>query len=92
MAAKKRPTGRERREAARRARQRKKQLRVAATGAAVSAAIVAGVLLFASGGSGTDETGTAAAPAFTLAKYEGGEAALSEYLGRPLVVTFMHTW
>ena len=88
--ASKRPTGRQRREAARRARERTKRLRIGAAVAAVAAVLV-GLVLVTTGGSKSASESTAA-PEFSLAKFEGGEAALSDYLGRPLAVTFMHTY
>lgn len=58
----------------------------------VAVAVTAGLLLLAGGTSGTGGSDPTAAPEFSLAKFEGGEAALSDFLGRPLAVTFMHTW
>ncbi len=84
-----RPTGRQRRELARRERRRRQRLRVAGAGAVALATVIVGMFLLL-GGTGTS-TATSA-PEFSLAKFAGGEAALSDYLGRPLAVTFMHTW
>ncbi len=84
-----RPTGRQRRENARLARRRRKRIRAAGAGVAVVAAVVVGLFVLSGGGESTSAT---EAPEFSLAKFGGGEAALSEYLGRPLAVTFMHTY
>ena len=90
--ASKRPAGRQRREAAWRASQRSKRVLVGGAVLAAVVAVAAGLLVLSGGTSGTGGSDPTAAPEFSLAKFEGGEAALSDFLGRPLAVTFMHTW
>ncbi len=74
---------------ARRKAQLKRQ-RMAWAGGIGVGILVLGALLFWPGG-GNDDVGTIA-PEFTLPAFEGDLIKLSDYRGKPVAVTFMHTW
>ncbi len=78
---------RARREAARRARQRR---RLVGWGGAVAAVALAVVGLVFVGGSGDEAA--AMAPDFALETLDGETLQLSDYRGRPVAVTFMHSF
>lgn len=82
-----RQSKRARREAARRARQRQQRIRWGT--AAVIILAVTGIIVL-SGGSG-DQAG-ALAPDFELETPDGETVRLSDYRGKPVAVTFMHTY
>jgi len=82
------PTKRERREAARLAAQRRQRLRW--TGLALVA--VLGVGSFVIFGTGSQDQAAAMAPDFQLESSNGEQVRLSDYLGRPVALTFMHTY
>ncbi len=91
MSRQKKPTGRARREAMRKARLRKQRNRRLAWGGVVSAMVLGlGALILMSQQSGTSEP--EAAPDFELQRFDGEPVKLSDYRGRPVAVTFMHTW
>ncbi len=78
---------RARREAARRAHQRRQRITWSAIIGATIVAISAIVFI---GGSGNQAA--ALAPDFTLDRSDGDTVTLSDYRGRPVAVTFMHTY
>lgn len=78
---------RARREAERRARQRR---RLVGWGGAVAAVALAVVGLVFVGGSGDEAA--AMAPDFALQTIDGETLQLSDYRGRPVAVTFMHSF
>lgn len=80
-------TKRARREAARRARQRRHRIRWGTT-AALTILAVTGIVLFSAG---SDDQAGALAPDFDLETPDGETVRLSDYRGRPVAVTFMHT-
>ncbi|NNC81372.1 MAG: redoxin domain-containing protein [Acidimicrobiales bacterium] len=80
-------TKRARREAARRARQRRRRIRWR-TAAALTILAVTGIVLFSAG---SDDQAGALAPDFELETPDGETVRLSDYRGRPVAVTFMHT-
>ncbi len=82
------PTKRERREAARLAAKRRKQLRW--TGLALVA--VLGVGSFIIFGAGSQDQAAAMAPDFQLESSTGEQVRLSDYLGQPVALIFMHTY
>lgn len=90
--AEKKQSGRARREAQRRARERRKRIRVASFGLAAVVVVAIGVFVAAGGSSDTSSEVAEPAPAFALERFGGGEAALRDYLDKPIAVTFMHTW
>ncbi|MDE0805676.1 MAG: hypothetical protein OSA99_20430 [Acidimicrobiales bacterium] len=85
-------TGKARREAARRVRVRKQRIRWASAAAVVLVALVLGVSVLGGGSTASDSDRSTAAPEFSLARFGGGEAALSDYLDKPIAITFMHTY
>lgn len=76
---------RERREAAQR-RAKRKRLRTQGITALVIAVAVIGVVSLRGGGE------PAIAADFELETLEGNSVTLSEFTGRPVAVTFMHSW
>lgn len=88
----KRPGGRQRRETVRRARERRKRTQVTAALLVAIVALTTGLLVLSGGTSDRQGSNRATPPEFTLAEFGGGQSALSDFLGRPLAVTFMHTW
>ena len=80
-------SGRARREAARRARQRQRRLRWAAAAAVVVLAVIGAALLSI----GSEEQAGVLAPDFVLETPNGDTVRLSDYRGKPLALTFMHT-
>jgi len=81
------PTKRERREAARLAAQRRQKMKWA--GFALVA--VLGVGSFVVFGTGSDQA-AAIAPDFQLESSNGEQVRLSDYLGQPVALIFMHTY
>ncbi len=77
---------RARREAERLARQRRRLLRWAGIAVAVVLATVTFVVV------GSDNEAAASAPDFALETLDGDSLQLSDYLGRPVAVTFMHSY
>jgi cytochrome oxidase Cu insertion factor (SCO1/SenC/PrrC family) len=78
---------RARREAERLARQRRRLLRWAGIAVAVVLATVTFVVV-----AGSDNEAAASAPDFALENLDGDSLQLSDYLGRPVAVTFMHSY
>ncbi|WP_395152502.1 peroxiredoxin family protein [Ilumatobacter sp.] len=83
-----RPSKKARREAAKRAALRK-QFRLWG-GLAAIAALAIGSFVLISGGSGDEAA--ALAPDFELETLAGEPVSLSDYRGRPVAVTFMHSF
>lgn len=83
-----RHTKRARREAARRARRRQQRIRWSAAAAVIVLAVTGTVLL--SGRS--DDRADVVALDFELETLDGDTLRLSDYRGRPVAVTFMHTY
>ncbi len=75
-------------EAARRGRRRRQRIR---WGAAVVVAVVTAVAITSLWGPSRSEE-PAAAPDFELSTPDGQTVRLSDYLGQPVAVTFMHTY
>lgn len=80
-------TKRARREAERLARRRRQLLGWAGIAVAV---VLATVTIIVVGGS--DDEAVAGAPDFTLETLAGDSLQLSDYRGRPVAVTFMHSY
>ncbi len=79
---------RARREAARRAAQRPQRIRWAGLAAVITVSIGAFVVL----SSCSSDQVAALAPDLELTSVDGVPVALSDYLGRPVAVTFMHSY
>lgn len=94
MAKQKVRSRRARLETERKARQRKKRIVV---GGIITAAVIIGIgaVVLTSPGEGSVpvamETGPAA-PEFELPAVSGEPVSLSDYRGRPVALTFMHSW
>ncbi len=78
---------RARREAERRARQRRRLVGWGGAVAAVALAVVGLVFV-----SGSGDEAAAMAPDFALETLDGETLQLSDYRGRPVAVTFMHSF
>lgn len=79
---------RARREAERLARQRRRLL----GWAGIAVAVVLATVTFVVVAGGSDNEAAASAPDFALETLDGDSLQLSDYRGRPVAVTFMHSY
>ncbi len=82
------PTKRQRREAARLAAQRQQRIKWTSLAFVVVLGISALVIFSV----GSEDTAAAAAPDFQLETNTGETVRLSDYLGQPVALIFMHTY